>query len=385
MSLPLRITDVHVAEVGDVVMGEGLVTPWARKRHTHRSYLVVRVDTDEGLSGFAMDGDWKGEMPTDAETIRSLVAPALIGRSVFDMRRHCRLLESVDAPGRFNFIEIALWDIVGRALGEPLFRLWGGRSDGVLAYASTVHYGKTVAERVRDCLDYRDRGYRAIKLRFAEDTVEDDLAYAAAIRTAVGDDVELMVDANQTSQRTPGPRVWSYQRALATAKGLHDLDATWLEAPLSFLVPESEHVRLTRESPLAIAGGEGSKGFGAFQKMAADRLYDIVQPDPVVSGTASTLLEIGDLAEAAGLRIACHHGKSGVGMLVALHFQAAIGADRYLETMDDPGHWNPDGFQAGFVQPLLPEPGGDGIIRCPTAPGLGAPWDEEWLDRIGLG
>lgn len=377
---PLVITDVRASDVPGVPMGQGLVTPWSRSVHHTRDYLAVRIETDSGIWGLALDGDWDS-IPMTAEAVRTQVAPHLIGRSVFDLESHSTLLGNVGAPGRFYFIEIALWDIIGKALGKPLCELWGGRDDRVVAYASTVHYGKTPAERGEDCRRYLARGYRAVKLRLSEDTIDKDLELVAACRSAVGDQMDILVDANQAGRRPDDPRAWTLQRALDTARGLAQLNVGWLEEPLSYaMVDESR--RLAAEADLPISGGEGKRGLQQFWQVLQGGLYNILQPDPVTSGTPTTLLKVANFADAAGLPVAFHHGKGGVGMLVALHMQAAMGARKYLEVMDDPGYWNPDGFQVGFKEPVFPD--ADGFVRCPDRPGLGADWDPDWLEKHQL-
>lgn len=377
---PVVITAVRASHVRGVRMGEGLVTPWSRDLHTTRDYLAVRIDTDAGVWGLALDGDW-APIPMTAEVVHTKIAPHLIGRSVFDLVAHTELLSGVAAPGRYHFIEVALWDIIGKVLDKPLYKLWGGRDDRVIAYASTVHYGKTPAERGEDCKRYLARGYRAVKLRLSEDTVEEDLELVASCRSAVGDDLTILVDANQASRRPDDPRRWSLQRALDTARGLAELKVGWLEEPLSYaMIDESR--KLARVADVPIAGGEGKRGLQPYWQVLHEELYNILQPDPVTSGTPTTLLQIVNLADAAGMPVAFHHGKSGVGMLVALHMQAALGFRKYLEVMDDPGYWNADGFQVGFKEPIFPEQ--DGFVRCPQGPGLGAEWDPEWLNEHQL-
>lgn len=379
-TVPLVITDVRAADVRDVSMGEGLVTPWNRSVHMTRDNVAVRVETDAGIWGLALDGDWDS-IPMTAEVVREVVAPRLVGTSVFDLAAHTQTLGDLGVPGRFHFVEIALWDIIGKALDKPLYQLWGGRDDRAVAYASTVHYGKTPAERAADCRAYLARGYRAVKLRLCEDTVDADLELVAACRDAVGDAMTILVDANQAGRRPDDPRAWDLPRALDTARELAALDVGWLEEPLAYrLVEESRE--LAARAPLPIAGGEGKHGLAEFWQVLSGRLYTIVQPDPVTSGTPSTLLQVARMAAAADCPVAFHHGKSGVGMLVALHLQAAFGQRNYLEVMDDPGHWNPEGFQVGFTRPVLPD--ADGYVGCPQAPGLGADWDPGWLAEHDL-
>ena len=132
-------------------------------------------------------------------------------------------------------IEMALWDLIGKAAGLPLYKLWGAHTDRVRAYASLVEL-RSPEQRAEDALRLLEQGYRAIKLRLHAPTMKEDIAQVEAVRLAVGDRMEIMVDANQAQEPgTPGSEndlVWSYDRALATCRELAPLDVAWLEEPL---------------------------------------------------------------------------------------------------------------------------------------------------------
>jgi D-galactarolactone cycloisomerase len=316
--------------------------------------------------------------------VQEIIAPALVGKPVADMEAHTAFLDSVRAQGRFYFIAVALWDILGQAVGLPLYRLWGGQRDRVPVYASTVHHGKSSQERAEDCLAYLARGYRAVKLRLSGATIADDVALIAACREAVGERMTILVDANQAGKLPgqPNPGVtWDFPRALATARELAALGVGYLEEPLSYR-SEAEGAQLRAAQLLPIAGGEGKAGLRAFWQLLRQDVYDIIQPDPITSGTPTTLLKIAALCEGAGKPVIYHHGKSGLGFMIGLHLCTAFGASPWLEYMDDTDYWQPRGFQVGFseVVPLDAE----GCVRCPQTPGLGVAWDADWLRRIGL-
>ena len=132
-------------------------------------------------------------------------------------------------------VELALWDLAGKAAGLPLYKLWGAHKDRVRAYASMVEV-RTPEQRAEDALVLLDRGYTAIKLRLHQPTIREDIAHVEAVRNAVGDRMEIMVDANQAQEPgTPGADEtvpWTYERALATARELANYNVAWLEEPL---------------------------------------------------------------------------------------------------------------------------------------------------------
>jgi D-galactarolactone cycloisomerase len=381
----LNVTDVQVTEVREVPFSVGLVPPWnPERRITTRDYVVVRVDTNAGLSGIALDGDYTPGLPARAHDVESLVAPRLVGQPVMAMERHTAMLHEIRPHGRFFFIALALWDIVGKAAGLPLYKLWGGARDKVKVYASTVQHGRSPEARAEDCLRFLEQGYRAVKLRLSADTIAEDIALVAACREAVGDRMDLMVDANQAG-KGPGsdaPGVhWDLARAQETARLLGELDVAYLEEPLPYLL-EEDGMRLRESSPIPIAGGEGKVGVRAFADLIRRGVYDVIQPDPIVGGTPTDMLKIRAIAEGAGLPLVYHHGKSGLGFMIGLHLAAAFGRSPWLEYMDDGPFWQPEGFQVGF-QEVVPVDA-EGYVHSPDAAGLGIEWDSDWLASIGL-
>ena len=141
-----------------------------------------------------------------------------------DMEATARFYTAFAPRGDSFFVEVALWDIVGKAVGLPLYRLWGGKQDRVRVYASTVHHGRTPAERAEDCLAYLARGYKAVKLRLSAPTMAEDIALVETCRAAIGNRMaDFMVDANQEGQdaRADEPGVcWDLARAQETARRL---------------------------------------------------------------------------------------------------------------------------------------------------------------------
>ena len=308
----------------------------------------------------------------------------MTGKRVMDMESHTRYLHSIRPHGRFFFVAVALWDIVGKAVGLPLFRLWGAKRAKIRVYASTVQHGLAPEERAEHALAFLERGFRAVKLRGSGQTVAHVVGLVKAVRDAVGDRMAIMVDANQAGRRAgdgrPGP-IWDLARAQETAVRLGDLGVAYLEEPLSYAMVE-EGAILRESSPIAIAGGEGRRGINEFHTLIQKGVYDIIQPDPIVGGTPTDMLKIAALTEAAGLPFVFHHGKSGLGFMIGLHLSTATGESPWLEYMDDGPYWQPRGFQVGFREVVPVDQ--DGFVHCPEAAGLGIDWDSDWLRENGL-
>ena len=382
---PLKITKIRSIEVRDVPTGKGLVLPWDPKQipQDTRDYVITQIFTDQGIAGTTMDGDYK-LAPGIASTVQKYAEAYFIGKDPFAAEVHnAEFFEKTKAPVRLFYLDVALWDIIGKALNMPLWRLWGGFSSKIKPYAATVHFVKTPEQRAEDALKFYELGFRAIKLRLHKPTLEEDLELPRKVIDAVRGKMDVMVDANQASKR-PGdpPPVWDVDRARRTASALEEMGLYWLEEPLNRR--DFDGLARTRAvlKRMHLAGGEGNIGLADFARFCGQRCYSYLQPDPVQSGSLTVVRKIALMAEAFGIPFGPHHGKSGVGMLANLHMQCAAPNSGYLEYMFDPGFWNPDGFQAGFEAPYPVDK--QGYIHAPEKPGLGAPWDRKFFEKHKL-
>ena len=381
----VRITRVNTVEVRDVPTGKGLVLPWDPKKipQDTRDYVITQFLTDQGVVGTTMDGDYK--LPAGiSKTVQERAEAYFVGKDPFDIEAHnTEFFQKQKSPVRLFFLEIGLWGIIGKVCSQPLYMLWGARSSKVKPYAATVHFNKTPQERAADALKFYDLGFRAIKIRFHHENPADDLALAAAVKKAVGDKMDVMVDANQAGkQKGDPPPVWDYDRALLMARELEAIGVYWLEEPLNRSAYD-DLARIRRHlNRMHLAGGEGNVGLQEYREILTKGAYSYIQPDPVVSGPISVVRKIAHMAEAFGVLFGPHHGKSGVGMIASLHMQCAAGNSGYLEYMYDPGFWNPAGFQAGFSQPYPVDK--EGYVHAPKSPGLGIEWDQNFLRKNKL-
>ena len=380
-----RITRVKTVEVRDVPTGKGLVLPWDPKKipQDSRDYVITQFFTDQGVIGTTMDGDYK--LPAGiAKEVQQRAEAYFTGKDPFDIEVHnAEFFQKQKAPVRLFFLEVALWDIIGRICGQPLYRLWGANTSKVQPYAATVHFNKTPQERAQDALKFHALGYRAMKLRLHHEDPKDDLALARAVVDAVGGKMHIMFDANMAGKRKGDPPpVWDYSRALYMAKALDEMGVYWLEEPLPrHNYDELARIR-TQLKKMHLAGAEGNVGLKDFRDILAKGAYSYIQPDAMIGGPVSVIRKIAAMAEGFGVMFGPHHGKSGVGMLANLHMQCAAPNSGYLEYMIDPGFWNPDGFQAGFEAPYPVDK--TGWVHAPETPGLGVPWDRGFCRKHGL-
>jgi L-alanine-DL-glutamate epimerase-like enolase superfamily enzyme len=336
---------------------------------------LVIVRSDEGLEGFASGGDG---LP-DAETLDQLLV-GLDPRRTEVVRELC---ETVDFHGgRPWAVEVAVWDLAGKALGEPLWRLLGGRSERILAYAST---GELVEsdERARRVVALRDAGVRAVKLRFQSEDWRQDVATVERVRDAVGPSVELLVDANQ-GWRMPGDRSprWDVATAAQCAAELERLGVYWLEEPLPTEDLDGYAALRTRTS-IRLAAGEMVRSLSAARDLIVRAGVDVVQPDAVLAGGLGGCRRIAAFADLCGRTFSPHTWTNGFGLLANLHLALAVSSCPYLEVPYDPPSWTPE--RRDWLLPSALEIAPDGTIAPPPGPGLGASPDLDALEAYRVG
>lgn len=369
----MRITDIETIVLAGPTLPSPMHPAWAPGNASQRwGGALVKVHTDAGITGVGSPGY------APSGILDTWVKPQLLGKDPFAIEQHARTLRM--ARGCFG-IEIALWDIIGKACGQPLYKLWGGYADRVPAYASFVEVRKP-EQRAEDALQARAKGYRAVKLRLHDWTMKEDIAQVEAVRAAVGDDMVILVDANQAQQPgtphlAPGP-VWSEQRALQTARELERLNVFWLEEPLDRYNLEGL-TRLCANTDVLIAGGENNVGLHEFRWLIEQNCYDVIQPEALVSEGIGQLRKVAALAEMHHKLIAPHHGGGGVGLVAHLHLCAAVPNATYLEVWHDPPCMTSDIFQWTLKEPL--QLTDDGSMQPPQKPGLGIELDEDAIAR----
>lgn len=374
----MRITGIRTRVVELPLEGE-FRPAWMRGQPQSTFLLtLVEVETDEGLTGItAADAG-----PEAAVAVQRFVAPYFCGADPTRVELLTGVLRDAEilaAP--VYFMEIALWDIIGKAAKLPVYKLWGGFADSVPAYCATGEL-RGPEQRVHDVEQFFADGFKAVKLRFHRDDYRDDLAVVAAVRKAFGTSVDLMVDANQAGvlPGLGGHRVWDFATALTVARELEELDVLWLEEPL----PRHDYAGLARLrerlTTLRIAGGECNHGLHEFKLLIDSGCYDVLQPDAVISEGVFQLRKVAAMAEAAHLQCVPHTWTNGIGLLANLHLAAAIPNCSHLEFPHDP----PSGWTADAGNQMLrtrPWIGPDGAVAVPDAPGFGFELDDELLER----
>ncbi|MEZ6061463.1 MAG: mandelate racemase/muconate lactonizing enzyme family protein [Planctomycetaceae bacterium] len=269
-------------------------------------------------------------------------------------------------------IDIALWDLMGKACSQPVSRLLGGNYRDTIKPYGSILFDEPAA--LRDTLhSVVARGFRAIKLGwrpFGRRNSKFDELLVRTARDTVGDAVELMVDAGGSEQFWPHGTNW----ARRTATMLSDYDITWFEEPLP---PDdlAGYVELTRASPVPIATGEVLTRRQSFQPWIEQRAADILQPDCTKNGGLSESRRIAWAAADHNIQVVPHGWNTAVGLAADLQFSAAIPVARYVEYL----------FPCAYIDELVTQRFAldeNGLLRIPNGPGLGMEIDGDALDRF---
>lgn len=370
----MKITRVH-SRVVDLPLNAPFHPAWARGRNQANVVMVlVEVETDTGITGLSA----AHAGAEAAICIERFVAPYLIGQDPTRIEVLTAILRDAEILGPpMYFMEIPLWDILGKAAGLPVYKLWGGWSDRVTAYCATAEL-RSPARRVEDARRMMAEGYRAMKLRFHAGDPREDLKTVEAIRTEVGDEIAIMVDANQAGVEPGigGHRPWGFQGALEVARELERLGVLWLEEPLHRHDYDGLRRLRDRLGSLKLAGGEDNHGLHEFRLLIERGCYDILQPDALLSEGIFQLRKVAGMAEAANLEMVPHTWGNGIGLLANAHLAAACPNCAWLEFPHDP----PSGFTATARDQMLTETltiDADGAVRIPDRPGFGFLLDED--------
>jgi L-alanine-DL-glutamate epimerase-like enolase superfamily enzyme len=341
-------------------------------RAIKRDAVMVKVTTEDGVVGWGESHHGRAHTAIAAlvnTTLRGLV----VGHDAHDVvgvnARIYRFQLASHGMGAacaiaMSGIDMALWDIRGKLLGLPLYRLLGGASRRVPAYAGGVALGyQPPADLVDEARPHVAAGYRAVKLRVG-DTVRDDIARMEAVRAAFGEELAILTDANTG---------YDLARARAVLPAMDALGIGWLEEPFPAHDARSyRELKLCGRTPLA--AGENHFTRFEFAPVIEDGTITILQPDLSKCGGITELLRIAAMAGAQKLPIHPHSSMTGVNQAASIHVLCAL---------DNAGYFEADVSTANrFRDELCSTPwtiGSDGCVAPNEAPGIGVEIEEEFL------
>jgi len=350
-----------------------------------RGSCIVEIEADDGTVGW---GECYGPSAVAKAYIETQFAPRILGRDCFDVEviwedLYNRIKDYGGkgmAASALSGIDIALWDLVGKACGKPIHKLIGGafRTE-VTCYATGLYFidmDRLIEEAVEEAQGYVAEGFTAVKMKIGLGDPKLDIRRVAAVREAVGSDVRLMVDANHCM---------TVPQAIRIGRELEQLDIEWFEEPIS---PEDidGYVEVSRALDMAVAGGENEMTRWGFRDLVVRKAMDIIQPDVCAAGGISECRKIATLASAHGVECVPHAWGSVIGVAATLHFLAAL-PDQPSSFRPLPPMFEFEQCENPFRDLLAKEPivQNRGKVQIPTGAGLGIEIDRSILDRYRIG
>ena len=348
---------------------------WSQGWINQRATTLVKITTEDGLVGW-------GEGAA-ASLIDELLAPLVIGGNpmqraglwerMFHALYNANIFVGL-AGSALSAIDIALWDLAGKATGLPAHALLGGKvRNRVAVYATGLYYteGEFPNRLLDEARSYVERGFTGIKTKVGGLTVEEDVRRVRALRETIGPDVRLMVDANEAYNATTAIRI---------GHKLADLDLMWFEEPVNAQDIEA-YLQVKDALPMAIAGGENLRTRFEFKDYLARRAYDIAQPDIMHCGGITEMARICSMANAYGIQVNPHVWGSPIMIAATLHLTATLPP---CPTARDPQPYAQepvmefDRTPSAIRQQVCSEPFDqrDSYIQVPEGPGLGIEVDE---------
>jgi D-galactarolactone cycloisomerase len=349
-----------------------------------RTIMIVEIVTDEGFSGW---GEAFGPAFVHKSIIDTVYTPYLLGKDPFDseviwehlynkLRDHGQKGAVIEA---LSAVDIALWDIKGKALGMPVYKAMGGAfRDKLKAYATGLYYRDvedSMSSLVEEALQYAKQGFRAMKIKVGFG-LERDERLVREIRRALGEDIDLMVDANHA---------YNAKDAILLGRRIETYNLKWFEEPVP---PEdlNGYKEVKAKIDIPVAGGEAEFTRFGYQHLINERCADILQPDCCVMGGLSEYKKIMTLASLQNVQCYPHVWGSAIAVAAGIHagfsqpdFPGSLNpAEVYLELDRTPNIFREE-------LSLTPLAIRDGYVSQPTGPGLGIAINRQLIDKYRIG
>lgn len=350
---------------------------------TKRTVLICRIETDEGITGW---GEAFGPSMIHKTIIDKYYSEYLIGKDPFDTQVIWETLYNKFRDNgqkgvtvqALSAVDIALWDIKGKATGRPVYQLLGGKFREKLKPYATGMYRKytanEIAETVDEAASYVARGFKAVKVKTGFG-LEYDIELIKSVREAIGKDIDLMVDPNHG---------YNASMAIRVGKAMEQYDITWFEEPVP---PEDiagyQEVKNSLEIP--IAGGEAEFTIYGMQHLINNRCVDIVQPDCTITGGLSEFQRISTLCSLANVQVYPHIWGSSVALATGIH--AAFSLPDFPPSLEPaPVYLEYDQTANVFREELATSKPDvrDGWLYPPTKPGLGIEINEDLIKHYSV-
>ena len=378
----MKITDVKTYVLQAILENQGF--GWSQRVTDRRQTAICVVTTDEGITGLGEAFYFGGPASLAADMIDNALGPLIVGRDPLDTGVIWDFLYNWTRDqgmkgltiSALSAVDIALWDIKGKALELPVHKLLGGAyRRQARVYATGLYEPQNVPDiteaLVKEALGYKEAGFSGMKLKVGYG-IDTDLKYIKAIREAIGEDLFLMVDANHA---------YNAGEAIRLAKEMEPFHIHWFEEP----VPPEDiegYIEVKNSSSIPVAGGECEYTRYGFRELIQRRAVDILQPDLCAAGGFSEMTKIVAMASAANMPVIPHVWGTNVGLAAALQLFAALPnfperrfpAEPFFEYDRSP---NPlrDGVTVEKFKMK------NGYLDIPERPGLGVTLDPAFVEK----
>ncbi|HAE32624.1 MAG: hypothetical protein CL749_03810 [Chloroflexi bacterium] len=345
-----------------------------------KSHPFVFIHTDEGVTGI---GECFRRQPSITKSvIENVLAPSIIGKD--PVQTESRFRDMAQAGNALEIggaiwigiagLDIAMWDLRGKALGLPIYELLGGKvREQMPVYASSMKRDMTPLEEAKRAVSFVEKGYSAYKLHSAvpgkiDDPADQTINTVSEVRKAVGDNIDILVDVNGA---------YSVHNSIEIGKQLEELGVFHFEEPR----PHYDLDGLAQVSDaltIPIASGEMIYSFYEYRDLMLRGRIDIVQPDIVKTPGFTTLIKIAHMAEAIGVPITCHNTQPTISTVAHAHFVVATQGVPYKQ------EYNIEHISIRDENPILAEPLNikDGLMDVPDGPGLGVELDMNMVREL---
>ena len=360
---------------------------WSNGKATKRSAVLVKISTDEGIEGWGEGYGTQETISVIHSTLKSqIISENPLNREKLWEKMYLALNNAVLQVGiggcAISAIDIALWDITGKTYNLPVSELLGGKiRDKILTYATGLYYSENDFPKnlVDEAKYYKKIGFKGMKMKIGAIKPESDIERIKEIRKAIGDDIYLMVDANQA---------YNLYTAKKLLKKLAEFNILWFEEPLHYYDWNS-YAELKKISPIAISGGESLRTSSQFKDFLVNQAYDIVQPDVANVGGITEFKRIINMASTMGIQTIPHVWGTPVMIAASLHIASTI---PNTPRMDNPQHFlqepgmeydrtdNP--LRENITLETQPFKFDNGYLDVPQKPGLGIEISEEKIEKM---
>ena len=371
----MKIKDLRVSKtklidyLGDV---EPAWSPGSTVKSTIGGTEFTEIELENGDIGIGPGCD---------KSILSSAKEYLVGKNPVNVIDHFKYLiyqcRNIPYNGLAG-VDIALWDLKGKIENKSISNILGRKKDYLIPYSSFVILSEP-DERAEMAKSIQQEGWKVIKVRLHHEEADKDIETIEKIVEKTSGEIEILVDANQAQSSYPWQPgvIWDFDRAKKMNEAMSDLGCYWLEEPRPRFNYE-ELSELVAMNKTKIAGGENNTVVADFHHMVEKNTYDVLQPESMVLGGITPLIEIGELSQTSNKEIVPHHGGGDIGVVAHMHLLSSWENAPFCEMLNDPPLSSYKNKFYIFNEKLDVI---DGKIEVPNTPGLGVTIKEELIIR----